>query len=192
MIFKIIVTVVFVLTLIVHTLTDIKVDNTTIILIVLALIPWIIQYIKSFEINGVGKVELINREEKEKIRKAADSAGLAENKGINYSQYTFYNLREQDPKLALAGLRIEIENKLRSIAEKEGIKNTNAGIRQLTNILNESHTIDNNEAAVIRDLIGILNKAVHSQMQEYDDNSFDWVFNLGLKLLNSLEFKSKI
>lgn len=49
--------------------------------------------------------------------------------------------------------------------------------------------IDNNEYAIIRDIIGILNKAVHSRLNEYDVKSYNYIIDVGCKLLSSLNNK---
>lgn len=41
------------------------------------------------------------------------------------------------------------------------------------------------------DLAGILNRAVHSQLNNYDINSFNWVIDSGEKLIVLLEKKAK-
>jgi len=89
----------------------------------------------------------------------------------------------------LAGLRIEIENSLRKIAVQNEIEVSYKGIGKMIEILRGHQLIDNNERHLISDITGILNKAVHSQIREYSDDSIDWVFDMGLKILNSLEQK---
>ena len=59
----------------------------------------------------------------------------------------------------------------------------------MTRILSDHQLISVGERAIIFDLIGILNKAVHSQLNEYESDSFDWLFDTGLNLLKSLNSK---
>lgn len=170
-----------------------NIDSTSIILLTLAFVPWFMQYIKTLEINGIGKVELIGKAEKEKIEKKAADAGMIKSeqnkKEIDASKYSFYNLRYTDAKLALAGLRIEIENTLRKIAQNNGMDVSYAGLGKMTDILSKHQLITNNERAIIYDITGILNKAVHSQLKEYQMESIDWVFDMGLDILESLNEK---
>jgi hypothetical protein len=172
---------------------NIKIDSLSIVIVLLAIVPWFIQYVKALEINGIGKVDLVDKAMKNEIEQKADSAGI-ENippKAATDIQITYDNLRNSDPKLALAGLRIEIENSLRKIAAKNMIDVNRKGIWKMTQILGEKQLIDDYERALILDMTGILNKAVHSQIQEYDDDSIDWAFNMGFKILNSLEQKAE-
>ena len=121
-------------------------------------------------------------------RKASE-AGILKSDATDNEKYTFYGLRYNDPKLALAGLRIEIESTLRRIAEANQLDTSRTGIGQMAKVLSQHQLINDNERAIIFDLIGILNKAVHSQLKEYESESFDWVFDLGLSLLKSLNAK---
>jgi len=77
---------------------DINIDTTSIVLLLLALAPWFIQYIKALEINGIGKVELINTTKKKEIERKAENAGIQDftSNDQSNSQYTFYNLRYID------------------------------------------------------------------------------------------------
>ena len=123
------------------------------------------------------------------IDKKASEAGILKSEIADNKQYTFYGLRYSDPKLALAGLRIEIESVLRKIAEANQLDTSRTGIGQMAKVLRQHQLINDNERAIIFDLVGILNKAVHNQLKEYESESFDWVFDLGLNLLKSLNAK---
>lgn len=188
---KIIITIIFLSIFFIRILKpELNIDTSSIIVLVLAVIPWIYKNIKSLEISGLGKIEFINEKQKKKIDKKAIDAGIS---NINLDdinkKYNFYNLRYDNPKLALAGLRIEIESILNEIAKKNNLKIYNTGLGNITNILIKKELIDKNEKAIISDIIVILNKAVHSQLEKYESESFDWVFDLGLKLLESLKSK---
>ena len=190
MVFKIFTSFVFIAVLIIRIIKpEWTIDNTSIILLVLAFIPWFIQYIKTLEISGLGKVELIDKDQKREIDKKVSEAGILKSDIADNEKYTFYELRYSDPKLALAGLRIEIESILRKIAVANHLDTSRKSIGQMTKTLIDHQLINGNERAVIFDLIGILNKAVHSELKEYESESFDWVFDLGLDLLKSLNSK---
>jgi hypothetical protein len=187
MAFKVIVSVVFVAVFFARIIKpEWNIDSTSIILLVLACVPWFIQYVKSLEINGVGKIELIDDKQKKKIEQKAKDAGIVPIQSKDTPQYDFYNLRYVDPKLALAGLRLEIESVLRKIAEKNGLDVSHSGIGRMTDILSQHELISSNEQGIISDITGILNKAVHSQLDEFQSESVDWVFDLGLDILKSL------
>ncbi|WP_340084005.1 hypothetical protein MHB50_14360 [Siminovitchia sp. FSL H7-0308] len=167
---------------------ELNIDSILVMLIVLALVPWFIQYIKSLEINGLGKVELITEDQKQAIQKNADEAGILTGTKENEisNNYTFYNLRYEDPKLALAGLRIELESTLIKLVEKNSLDGQRFGLNKMTNILSKNNIITSGESSLIYDISSVLNRAVHSQLGEYNSETFDWVFDVGLKLLDSL------
>lgn len=167
---------------------ELNIDSISVMLIILALVPWFIQYIKSLEINGLGKVELITEDQKQAIQKNADEAGILTGTKENEisNNYTFYNLRYEDPKLALAGLRIELESTLIKLVEKNSLDGQRFGLNKITNILSKNNIITSGESSLIYDISGVLNRAVHSQLGEYNSETFDWVFDVGLKLLDSL------
>lgn len=191
MITKILITTLFIIIFIFHTFTKITVDNTSIILAILSILPWIIKYIKTLEFKDLFKIDfLVDEKERDIIDKKADSAGLMAVKGIMKNQYTFYNYRKEDSKFALTGLRFEIENKLRIIALNKGINMTNVdNMDDLIYLLIQNQELNANESIVIRELNNILDKAVHDNIKKYDDESLDWIFDLGSKLLATLNAK---
>jgi hypothetical protein len=94
-------------------------------------------------------------------------------------------IAEQDPNLALAGLRIEIERRLREIARKKGLQAERLGIGQLLQLLRRSNAISGQEDSVLSDLIGLLNKAVHGA--EVDYRAAQWAIDIGPRLLSALD-----
>lgn len=170
---------------------ELNIDSMSVMLIILAWVPWFIQYIKTLEINGLGKVELITEYQKQIIQKKADEAGLStgEKKHEIKNEYLFYNLRYEDPKLALAGLRIGLENTLIELAQKNNLDVQRSGLNKISRVLLANNIITRDENTLIYDIIDVLNRAVPSQLGEYNSKTFDWVFDIGLKLLNSLDKK---
>ena len=168
---------------------ELNIDAVSIILIILAMFPWYSKYIKALELNGIGKVELVSDKEKEELEEKVAKLVVPDKsvKANPAERYSFYTLRYTDMKLALAGLRIEIEKELKQIAEINGIKNSIISLGKLTELLSQRELITRNEYALIRDIIVVLNKAVHSQLDDYINEDFDWVFEIGLELLESLK-----
>jgi len=94
---------------------------------------------------------------------------------------------KQDPNLALAGLRIEIEMRLNEIAKRRDISSRNKGVGQLLRLLQENGILSDEEKSVLGDLIGLLNKAVHGL--EVDNKSADWAIQTGPRILKTLDEK---
>lgn len=190
MAFKILMSLVFSMLLVLELFcSKVEINTTTIILTILVFLPWIIQYIKTLEINGVGKVELVDKETKKELESKAKGVGNDSMVNEDYQKYSFYRLKDDDTKLAMAALRIEIENKLRLLAVKNQLNVNQVGIRQLANQLYKMECLDGNEMMIIQDLSNVLNKAVHSQLDDY--SSYGWIFDIGIKLVQSLEEKAK-
>lgn len=164
---------------------NINIDASTIILIILVFTPWVLKSLEEFELNGIGKFK-IKEAEKQNIDSNINKINITENK-IPSSKY---RVRE-DPKLSLAALRIDIEDLLVKIAKKNNLNIRRYGIVSLAKELVNKEVIENYEFALIMDLSGILNRAVHSQLNNYDINSFNWVIDSGEKLIVSLEKKVK-
>lgn len=189
MVFKILMSITFLILLVVKMFcSTIEVDTTTIILAILIFLPWIIQYIKSLEINGIGKLELVDNQTKEELVANAKNVGTDKVSSDDYQRYSFYRLKDDDTKLAMAALRIEIENQLRIIADNYQVNTNKIGLYKLAKELYLRERLDRNEMMIIQDLSNVLNKAVHSQLNEY--SSYEWIFDIGLKLVRSLEEKA--
>ena len=175
----------FVMTIIYTFFKNIKIDNITIILVLMIFLPWIIKYLKSLELNGIGKIELISEKErqslKEKVNKIENNNNLIE---IEEKYLSF-----EDMKLSMAALRIDIEEKLQKIAQKNQLNADRYGIRKLSSLLYEHGSINNSEYTIIKDIIGILNKAVHSSLENYDLKSYNSIIKSASKLISSLDEK---
>ena len=89
---------------------DLKIDSIFVTLIGIAIIPWLSPLFKSIEIPGL-KIEF---QELEKIKNKAKELGLVINVPVE-KQPSYLQIAKDDPNLALAGLRIEIEKRLRAI-----------------------------------------------------------------------------
>jgi hypothetical protein len=94
-------------------------------------------------------------------------------------------IAEQDPNLALAGLRIRIERRLREIAKRRGLQGERFGVGQLLQLLRAHDAISKQEDAVLSDLTQLLNKAVHGA--EVDSRAARWAIDVGPRLLSALD-----
>jgi hypothetical protein len=171
-----------------------RMDAITIILIVIAFIPWLREIIQSIELPGGVKVEL---REFQKVTKEAESAGLIETGGLlgktvtnaKTPKYSFQLVANEDPKLALAGLRIEIEKRLDDIAERHELNISRKGIKSLLMTLTENNLLTVKEKMVLDDLVGLLNNAVHAK--DVDNDAALWALDIGPQILRSLDKKIK-
>lgn len=191
------VTTIFVIVIVARMLfpSKVKIDYISLILIVMASLPWLMPYIKTLEINGLGKLEtntIATKEQKNEIQKTMEEVeSINEIDDIeNNNEYVFYNLRNTDSKLALAGMRIEIERLLRNIAELNSIDiSRQFSLTKLTQELNKHGVISDTELKAVKDISQILNRAVHSELSSDDLENLDWIFDYGMVLIYTLESK---
>lgn len=162
------------------------IDGITLGLLFLAISPWLAPLFKSVELPGGMKLEF---REFQHITDNANAAGLIAPKEKNASaeRYTFLQIAKENPALALAGLRMEIESRLQSLMRENGISSSRGGLRVLVNVLAENQLLSKAEQSVLSDIAGTLNKAVHNQ--ELDMRVVDWIIDVGPRLLASLDGK---
>src|SRR5262249_16935481 len=110
---------------------------------------------------------------------------LAPKQAVPKPEYTFQRIAQEDPNLALAGLRIEIEKRLVSLAEKHGLQVRGRGLGQLLRQLTEKGVIDPHERSILEDLTGLMNAAVHGAT--VDQNATEWAMDVGPRLLQALD-----
>ena len=175
---------------------NLSIDNITIFLLAVAVLPWLIPLIRSVEGPGGWKLEF---QELQQAKNEADKAGLlitstkngtekAKRKSIKaLPLYSFELVLDQDPNLALAGLRIELEKRLVQIATSRGLNVEKMGVGSLLRVLNQKQALSQEESSVLADMIGLLNSAVHGA--KVDKRAFDWAVEIGPKLLQGLDEK---
>ncbi len=175
----------FVMTIIYTFFKNIKIDATTIVLVLMIFLPWIVKYLKSLELNGIGKIELISEEERQRLNEKVNKIENNNNSIEIEEKYLSFD----DMKLSLAALRIDIEEKLQKIAQKNQLNANRYGIMKLASLLYDHGCINNSEYMIIKDIIGILNKAVHSRLEDYDLKSYNSIIKIASKLISSLDEK---
>lgn len=165
---------------------DVKIDIITLVLLVFAVIPWITHILESLELPGGWKFTF---RKLEATGKQAEEMGFISNEISNsdLEKYSFQLVGDNDPNLALAGLRIEIEKRLKTIAERNNIGIRMQGVGKLLNILSDKHLIGKEERSILADMIGLLNKAVHGA--KLDTRAYTWAMDFGPRILKALDEK---
>ena len=165
---------------------SVTIDAITVTLLGIAVIPWLGPLFKSVEIPGGVKVEF---QELEEVRKRVEESGLiAEPKKVRpmeEHEYAFQAVVGNDSNLALAGLRIEIESRLREMAKQRGLGMERAPLQRLMHEFESKGAMSSTEAAAIRDLLPLLNQAAHGA--ETDPAAFEWAMEFGPRVLGALE-----
>ncbi|MDO9369590.1 MAG: hypothetical protein Q7T68_13560 [Sphingopyxis sp.] len=172
----------------------------TVTLIVIALLPWFLAYIKSIEL--IRSVELpggVKLDLSKKLDTAADKAreaGLLEEEApVEEVQDRLSSQYLRDPTLALAALRIDLERRLRRLADlsvgsnhsSSGTTRRPLGLTRLIEDLQANHVISQLESSAIRDVVPALNAAVHAEV--VTPETAEWIIDFGPRLLAALDAK---
>lgn len=165
---------------------SLSIDWITLALLVVAVLPWLSPLLKSVEFPGGWKIEF---QKLQKAKENADKAGLlAPSSTVEVApEYSFQVIADDDPNLALAGLRIEIEKLLLQLAKSKGVEVQRASVERLMKLLAEQGVLAQEEYDVLADMIGLLNSAVHGA--SVDRRAVDWAMEVGPRLLKSLDNK---
>lgn len=165
---------------------ELEIDGVSVSLLAIAVIPWLGPLFKAIELPGGLKVEyqdLLNAEER-----AADAGLLAPAAAAGTERrhaYAFEVVAGNDPNLALAGLRIELESRMRDIATSKNIPSQNRSAGQLIRELGSRGALSPNEISVIEDLLPLLNRAAHGA--QVDERASRWALDIGIRILAALE-----
>jgi hypothetical protein len=155
-------------------------------LIVVALSPWLIKFMKTLELPGGIKMEF--RDQLERITERAKEAGLLDEVEPLAEKRTAYEaIYNDDPTLALASLRIELERRIRDLGKLAGVEQRRGPVVQNVKLLRDTGALHADEAGAIEDLMPLLNKAVHSE--EYSREAAGWAMQVGPELLAALDRK---
>ena len=166
---------------------DIKIDSITIGLLFIALIPWLPQYIKSAKLPGGWEINFQNLEAAgKKIIKEEDLQ--PEEKDTENETVSYLSVADDDPSLGLVGLRIEIEKRLRTIAELSGLDN-HRSLSFIVATLKSTGVFDTKTTSGLNELILAGNHAAHGAL--VDQDAALWAVNQGPKVLATLDAKIK-
>ncbi|WP_353406499.1 DUF4145 domain-containing protein [Pseudoteredinibacter isoporae] len=152
-----------------------EVDVISIVLLILAALPWVFPYLKSLELPGGVKIEL--KDVQSAIGKITGETELSES---NSPQYV-------DPQLALVALRIDIEKLIRSYQVDIGPKNHSLSIR--LQILENEGVLTKEVVNGVLDIIKLGNSAAHGVEVDKDAAEFT-LFKSG-SIIRQLEAQLK-
>lgn len=136
---------------------DLKIDGVSIGLLALAILPWLSPLIKSAKLPGGFEIEF------QDVKAAAErvtSGGETQLIATPPSEPSYLMIADQDPHLALTGLRIEIERRLRTLSVRANAPGSRS-LSQLTKELQDRDILSAEAAAGLRDLIALGNQAAH-------------------------------
>jgi hypothetical protein len=161
------------------------IDAVALVLIVVAVVPWLAPLFKSVQIPGGWKVEF--QDLQAVAAKAGDAGLLSPAPAEPEEEYAFQSVAQRDPNLALAGLRIELEKRLVRLAEAHDIGTAMQGMGRLLGELARRGILSEDEESVLSDLVHLLNAAVHGA--SVDPRATEWAMDVGPQLIQSFEEK---
>jgi hypothetical protein len=160
------------------------IDAIALVLVVVAVVPWLAPLFKALELPGGWKVEF---QELQKVAAKADDAGLLSPPAAPEVEYAFQAVADRDPNLALAGLRIELEKRLVRLAQLHDVGTRMQGMARLLGELARRGILSEDEESVLSDLVHLLNAAVHGA--SVDPRATEWAMDVGPQLIQSFEEK---
>lgn len=165
---------------------ELRIDGVIAGLVIIAIIPWVAPLFKSLELPGGLKFEF---QDLEKVSKEARELGLIsdDTQPQKEQDYSFLSVASFDPNLALAGLRIEIEKRLRKLASENNIETSRKGIGVIMTDLSKNQLLTSKERSTLDDMVATLNAASHGE--NFDLRVADWVILEGPRILASLDGK---
>lgn len=181
---KVVISVIAAVGLVVHiAFPNLSIDAISLGLLIIAVLPWLAPLVKAAELPGGFKIEF------QEVKAAVDqvAAGTPEVAALTPPPEPLYlAILEQDPGLAFVGLRIDIEKRLRALAEQSGIPKSRT-LTQLTNELQEHGILSTESSSGLRKLINLGNQAAHGVRVGPDVAYFAAEF--GPKVLQILDVK---
>ena len=160
----------------------VKIDTITIGLFLVALIPWLTSIVESFKAPGGWEVKL--RDVSEAGRKITDAAPDAAPTVTSDEDHSFLAVAEQDPNLALVGLRIEIEKRLRRLAESADIP-VRQPLYKLLRELQKRELLNQSALKGLQYIVEAGNQAAHGATVE--PALSEWAFSNASAVLSALD-----
>lgn len=155
-----------------------KIDGITIGLFLVALVPWLTSIVESLKLPGGWEIKL--RDVSEAGRKITDAIPIA----AADKAPSFRLAVDQDPNIALVGLRIEIEKRLRMLAETANIP-TDQPLHRLLRQLQQSEVLVQPVFSGLQEIVTAGNQAAHGARVE--PSLSDWAFSNGDAVLSALD-----
>jgi len=155
-------------------------DATDFLIVVLALLPWLSSILKSVEFPGGGKIEFKDMQSAVSKVTVGAPAAVAE-RALSYSSEIPI---DADPNLTLVGLRIEIERRIRRLAEKHAL-DSQKSLMQLIRGLQVSGVLEGSRVSGLQELVIFGNRAAHGVTVE--EGAAAWAQDYGPQVLAVLD-----
>jgi hypothetical protein len=157
---------------------ELKVDSITLGLLIVAVIPWMTSLIESARFPGGWEIKF--RDLSQAGEKITSAAGVAKPTALP----DFLAVVESDPNLALVGLRIEIEKRLRILAAQLNIADQ-LPLTRLFGELYQKGLLAESVFGALQEIVRAGTKAAHGASVE--PSVRDWALNTGPEILGVLD-----
>lgn len=158
---------------------DVRVDSITLGLVLIAVLPWISELIESAKFPGGWEIKF------RPLQTAGDKL-TKETSGPEAPspEPSFVAVAEKDPNLALVGLRIEIEKRMRELASLSEVTEDRS-LARLTRSLAREGVIPPEIVGALEEIIAAGNRAAHGASVE--PSAGEWAVTEGPKILAALD-----
>jgi len=165
---------------------DLKVDAITLGLVIVAVLPWLSSLIESAKFPGGWEVKF--RDVQRAGGKVIAAEPMAAPEAAKSERPAYAYVADRDPNLALVGLRIEIEKRIRALGEKLGLRG-DPSITRLFVQLRDKGVLQDASLSGLQELIRAGNEAAHGATVEPSVAS--WALDYGPQVLAILDAKVK-
>jgi len=164
------------------------IDSVTIALVVILIFPWLLPYVRSLKLPGGTEVNFkdpLRQLDRPLLRPLTRDVSAQRPKTTSSPiELTRRDLFRSDPNLALASLRIDIENELRKISVQRNLPVKGEPLRAILDRLQLQGVIGNPEFDVLLIVISVCNRAVHAEKVDQQDAS--QILDIGESMLSRL------
>jgi len=176
----------------------IKIDAISLGLIIVAILPWLSSLIESAEFPGGWKIKFRDIQQAgAKITSGEDTSSTTTTTTTSTTTTTlppealeekrkssFLDVMDHDPNLAIVGIRIEIEKRIRELAEIEGLR-LNQPLWRLLRELQSRGVLNQMVFTGLQEIVMAGNQAAHGARVE--PSIYDWAFTYGPEILLILD-----
>lgn len=155
-------------------------DSIDLVLVGFAVLPWLSSLIHRAELPGGFKIEF------QRVQHAGEKiiGRMTEPPEAEAPQLFFLGVAEADPNLALVGLRIELERRIRRLARKTSV-NDRLPLMRLFRQLQTEGVLSEPVLSGIQELVTFGNQAAHGA--QVPQGTVSWAMHVGPQVLAALD-----
>ncbi|MBI1258977.1 MAG: hypothetical protein GC204_16015 [Chloroflexi bacterium] len=188
---RFVITIILILIVFLHIFKIVSIDITDVVVFGIIVLLWFgSNFSRYFDSIELGDAKFTFAKQLNDIREQIDKVDLKAEPKPDDSKPSYLQIADQDPTLALAGLRIEIEKELRTIISGQGITSSRGmplTIYEMIPQLSKVGIISREQGRVLEKLVRLLNQVVHGAEVSKEDAM--WAFDEGPQIIAALKEK---